>query len=85
MNFSFPGNCQKLYNNGCNTLMQYLMTMNYQLFVLYVKTYFLNELYTTLRSPYGMSRPSVSVSVMLLRPIPIGLTFSAIFLQHLIA
>jgi len=51
----------KLYNNGCNTLMQYLMTISYQSFVPYVKTYFLSELYTTLSSPYGMSRPSVSV------------------------
>ena len=28
----------KLYNNGCNTLMQYLMTITYQSFVRYVKT-----------------------------------------------
>jgi len=28
----------KLYNNGCNTLMQYLMTISYQSFVSYVKT-----------------------------------------------
>ena len=28
----------KLYNNGCNTLMQYLMTISYQSFVPYVKT-----------------------------------------------
>jgi len=30
----------KLYNNGCNTLMQYLMTISYQSFVVapYVKT-----------------------------------------------
>jgi len=27
----------KLHNNGCNTLMQYLMTISYQSFVLYVK------------------------------------------------
>jgi len=27
----------KLYNNGCNTLMQYLMTISYQSFVPYVK------------------------------------------------
>jgi len=27
----------KLYNNGCKTLMQYLMTFNYQSFVPYVK------------------------------------------------
>jgi len=26
----------KLYNNGCNTLMQYLMTVSYQSFVPYV-------------------------------------------------
>ena len=30
----------KLYNNGCNTLMQYLMTISYQSFVPYVKTCF---------------------------------------------
>jgi len=28
----------KLYNNGRNTLMQYLMTISYQSFVPYVKT-----------------------------------------------
>jgi len=28
----------KLYNNACNTLMQYLMTISYQSFVPYVKT-----------------------------------------------
>jgi len=28
----------KLYNNGCNTLMQYLVTISYQSFVPYVKT-----------------------------------------------
>jgi len=28
----------KLYNNGCNTLMQYLMTISYQSFVPHVKT-----------------------------------------------
>ena len=28
----------KLYNNGCNTLMQYLMTISYQSFVSHVKT-----------------------------------------------
>jgi len=28
----------KLYNNGCNTLMQYLMTISYQSFVPYAKT-----------------------------------------------
>jgi len=28
----------KLFNNGCNTLMQYLMTVSYQSFVPYVKT-----------------------------------------------
>jgi len=28
--------CNKLYNNGCNTLMQYLMTISYQSFVPYV-------------------------------------------------
>jgi len=27
-----------LYNNGCNTLMQYLMTISYQSLVPYVKT-----------------------------------------------
>ena len=35
----------KLYKNGCNTLMQYLMTISYQSFVQYVKTSFLVELY----------------------------------------
>jgi len=30
----------KLYNNRCNTLMQYLMTISYQSFVPYVKTLF---------------------------------------------
>jgi len=28
----------KLYNNGCNMLMQYLMTISYQSFVPYAKT-----------------------------------------------
>jgi len=28
----------KLHNNGCNTLMQYLMTISYQSFVPHVKT-----------------------------------------------
>ena len=28
----------KLYNNGCNTLMQYLMTISYKSFVPYVRT-----------------------------------------------
>jgi len=28
----------KLYNNGCNTLMQYLMTISNQSFVPYIKT-----------------------------------------------
>jgi len=28
----------KLYNNGCNTLMQYLITISYQSFVPCVKT-----------------------------------------------
>jgi len=28
----------KLYNNGCNTLMQYLMSISYLSFVPYVKT-----------------------------------------------
>jgi len=28
----------KLYNNGCNTLMQYSMTISYQSFVPYAKT-----------------------------------------------
>jgi len=30
----------KLYNNECNTLMQYLMTSSYQSFVPYVKLSF---------------------------------------------
>jgi len=30
----------KLHNNGCNTLMQYLMTTSYQSFVLYRKLSF---------------------------------------------
>jgi len=36
----FPENeiYSKLYNNGCNTLMQYLMTIIYHSFVPYVKT-----------------------------------------------
>ena len=48
----------KLYNNGCNTLMQYLMTISYQLFVTYVK-FGLGELYYVTFALWH--EPSVSV------------------------
>jgi len=51
----------KLYNNGCNTLMQYLMTLSYQSFVPYTLKFSFQANYTTLRSSYGISRPSLSV------------------------
>ena len=53
----------KLYNNGYNTLMQYLTTISYQS---------LKANYTTLRSPYGMSCPSVSVVCDVVAPYPEG-------------
>jgi len=55
----------KLYNNGCNTLMQYLMTSH-----LYhtLKLSFRRTTSTTLRSFYGISRPSVVCDVVALCP-----------------
>ena len=57
----------KLYNNGCNTLMQYLMTIRYQSFVPYVKISFLSNV-----TPYGTNRPSVSVVCDVVAPYPNG-------------
>ena len=58
-----------------------------QSFVPYVKTF--QAKYTTLRSPYGISRPSVSVvcdRVTLLRPTQrVNILGNSLFLQHLIA
>ena len=63
----------KLYNNGCNTLMQYLMTISYQSFVPYVKTSFLGELcYVTSALWHEPSRPSVSVVCDVVPPYPEG-------------
>ena len=71
-----------LYNNGCNTLMQYLMTISYQSFVSYAK--FLGELYYVTFALWH--EPSVCVCrLWRCYALPRGLKFSAIFLHHLIA
>ena len=54
----------KLYNNGCNTLIDYLLTISYQSLIC-------RRIYT-LRSPYCMSRPSVSVICDVVAPYPEG-------------
>ena len=68
----------KLYNNGCNTLMQYLMTISYQSFVPYVKT--LGKLYVTFALWI-----IACICGLWCCALPRGLKFSAIFLHRLIA
>jgi len=65
------------YNSGCNTRMQYLMTISYQSFVPYVKFSFSRTILRCVRLIAWAVRLCLS-SATLLRP-PRGLKFSSIF------
>ena len=73
-------------NNGCNTLMQYLMTISYQSFVPHVKTSLLGELYCVTFALWHEPCPSVCCVCRMWRCCTLlrGIKFSAIFLHHVI-